>query len=174
MSASPTLYQLPENVTQEFIVPDTQKILIEKSGTYVVKLTKPQAHADIVGTFLTTEKQFIDIEIFIVHQAKQTTAQSTFKGVAKDDSRIRFQGRIIIEPGCPHTQSFLEQRILLLSANAKAEAVPELEILSDDVKCSHAASISRIPALHLFYLQSRGLSPATAEKLIIDGFLAVS
>jgi Fe-S cluster assembly protein SufD len=62
----------------------------------------------------------------------------------------------------------------LLSDQAKAEAVPELEILSDDVKCSHAASISRIPAEHLFYLQSRGLNQTQAEELVVEGFLDLS
>jgi Fe-S cluster assembly protein SufD len=60
---------------------------------------------------------------------------------------------------------------LLLSDNAKAEAIPDLEILTDDVKCSHAASISRIPESQLFYLMSRGIPRSAAEDLIVNGFL---
>jgi Fe-S cluster assembly scaffold protein SufB len=80
-------------------------------------------------------------------------------------------GRIIIDPECGDTNSFLSERILLLSDSARAEAVPDLEILTDDVKCSHAATISRIPDDQIFYLMSRGLSRQTAEEEIVSGFL---
>lgn len=148
-----------------------QEIELTAAGRYTVQLAGPGAHAEIVGTFLLQDQQELNVEVFIVHQSAHTTAQTTLKGVALDRSHLRFFGRIVIEPGCPNVQSFLEERILLLSDQAKAEAVPELEILSDDVKCSHAASVSRVPAEHLFYLQSRGISPARAEQLVIDGFL---
>jgi Fe-S cluster assembly protein SufD len=148
-----------------------QKIEITESGPYTVELIKPGAHAEIVGKFLAQQKEDINIELYIVHKAPHTSAQTTLKGVAKDLSSIRFFGRIVIEPNCPDTKSFLEERVLLLSDKAKAEAIPELEILSDDVKCSHAASISRIPQEHLFYLQSRGISPQVAEELVVEGFL---
>ena len=149
----------------------TKKIALTHPDKYIVELTGPGAHADIHGAFLTTQKDDLNIELYIVHKAPHTSAQTTLKGVARDQSHIRFFGRIKIEPNCPDTQSFLEERILLLSDQAKAEAVPELEILSDDVKCSHAASVSRIPDEHLFYLQTRGLSQHAAEELVIEGFL---
>ncbi len=151
---------------------DEQKqIEINESGKYTVELNGTGAHADINGAFLTRQKENVEIELYIIHRAPHTSAQTMLKGVAQDHSSIRFFGRIAIEPNCPNTQSFLEERILLLSDKAKAEAVPELEILSDDVKCSHAASISRIPEEHLFYLQSRGLSQKNAETLVVEGFL---
>lgn len=146
-------------------------IIIDKSGKYLVEITKEGAHAEIQGAFLTKKEEKIDVEILIVHKVPHTTARTILKGVARDSSQIRFLGRIIIDPNCGDTNSFLEERILLLSDKAKAEAVPELEILADDVKCSHAATISNIPKEHLFYLQSRGLSKQTAEDAIIEGFL---
>ncbi|MBW7944759.1 SufD family Fe-S cluster assembly protein [Patescibacteria group bacterium] len=149
----------------------TKAVTIDQPGKYTIELAGPGAHADISGRFLLKDKQDANVEIFVVHKAPHTTAQTTLKGVALDQSHVRFFGRIIIEPGCPDVQSFLEERILLLSDAARAEAVPELEILSDDVKCSHAASVSRVPEEHLFYLQSRGLNPQAAEKLIVQGFL---
>jgi Fe-S cluster assembly protein SufD len=149
----------------------TEHVVIDQPGKYVVELVGPGAHAELEGRFLLREKQDMNVEVYIIHKSGNTTAQTTLKGVAFDQSHLRFFGRIIIEPGCPNTQSFLEERILLLSDRARAEAVPELEILSDDVKCSHAASISRIPEEHLFYLQSRGIKPELAEQLIVDGFL---
>lgn len=153
---------------------ERRQIEIDQSGQYTVELVGSGAHADIHGAFLAKNKEKVEIELYIVHKAPHTSAQTMLKGVAQDSSSIRFFGRIAIEPNCPNTQSFLEERILLLSDQAKAEAVPELEILSDDVKCSHAASISRIPEEHLFYLQSRGLDKHTAEELVVEGFLEKS
>lgn len=153
---------------------DEQRVItLTQSGDYTVELAGTGAHADIQGVFQTVDFEEVDINLFIVHSAPHTSAQTTLRGAAKDSSRIRFFGRIKIDPGCPDTKSFLEERILLLSQRAKAEAVPELEILSDDVKCSHAASVSRIPATQLFYLKSRGLSQVEAEKVILDGFLTL-
>lgn len=146
-------------------------IVIDQSGKYVVEIVKEGAHAEIQGAFLTKGDEQIDVEVLIIHKVPHTTANTTLKGVARDNSKIRFLGRIIIEPKCGDTNSFLEERILLLSDKAKAEAVPELEILADDVKCSHAATISNIPKEHLFYLQSRGLSKKNAEDAIVEGFL---
>jgi Fe-S cluster assembly protein SufD len=164
-----------QTMTHFTLQKDEQKrITLTESGDYTVELLGPGAHADIRGAFMTTQKQILEINLYIVHKAPHTSAQTMLKGVAKDQSSIRFFGRIAIDPGCPNTQSFLEERILLLSDQAKAEAVPELEILSDDVKCSHAASISRIPAEHLFYLQSRGLTQFQAEELVVEGFLELA
>jgi len=149
----------------------TEQIVISLPGKYHIELTGPGARAEIVGQFMVKDREVCNIEIYIFHKSGHTSAQTTLKGVAYDFGQLRFFGRIVIEPGCPDTQSFLEERILLLSDHAKAEAVPELEILSDDVKCSHAASMSRIPEEHLFYLQSRGLQRKVAEDAIVAGFL---
>lgn len=154
-----------------FSVDTPTTIEITESGQYTVELVKSGVHVDIKGVFLATGNEKVNVELFIVHKVPHTTAQTMLKGVGKDQSSIRFFGRIAIDPGCPNTQSFLEERILLLSDQAHAEAVPELEILSDDVKCSHAASVSRIPEEHLFYLQSRGISRDAAEELVVEGFL---
>lgn len=157
--------------TIKIVEENAPPIVLDQAGIYEIRLEKPGAHAEITGNFLTTGDDKVEIELYITHAAPRTTAQTTLKGVAKDKSYIRFFGRITIEPNCGQTQSFLEERVLLLSSQARADAVPELEILSDDVKCSHAASISRIPEEQLFYLMSRGISRAAAEQLIVEGFL---
>lgn len=158
---------------ETFIITTTseKKITLKRSGDYRVEITEPTVEAEIVGMFQTKGTEEININLTIVHKAPHTRASTMLKGVARDQSKIRFFGRIIIEEKCPDTQSFLEERILLLSDQAKAEAVPELEILCDDVKCSHAASISPIPEEHLFYLESRGIPKVKAEEMIIEGFL---
>jgi Fe-S cluster assembly protein SufD len=77
----------------------------------------------------------------------------------------------VIEKNAQQTKSFLRENVLLLSPNAKAEAIPNLEIEANDVKCSHAATISNISDEEVFYLMSRGISRKEAEELIVEGFL---
>jgi len=148
-----------------------KKIEIDKPGKHVIKLTKKGEEVEIVGVFETKDNEKKEVEVIIHHQAPYTLANTTLKGVAKDKSSLKFVGRIIIDPDCGQSNSFLTERILLLSDQAHAEAVPDLEIMTDDVKCSHAASISNINNEHLFYLMSRGLSKLQAEELIVEGFL---
>ena len=150
-----------------------KKIKIKNSGKHVIELKKPGEEVEIWGVFKTKNKQKIRVEIIVHHQAPLTRAITTLKGVADDQSRIGLVGRIKIEPNCGQTNSFLTQRVLLLSDQSQAEVVPDLEILTDDVKCSHAASISHLDEEQLFYLMSRGLSRTQAEKLIIKGFLKI-
>jgi Fe-S cluster assembly protein SufD len=167
------MVHLPPTTTIQVPAHTIEEVWIESSGEYQVILAAAGARAEIKGAFSVANKDTVEVKLLIVHQAPHTSAQTILKGVARDQSRVSFTGRIKIEPGCGDVQSFLEERILLLSDQAKAEAIPELEILADDVKCSHAASISRIPAEHLFYLQSRGIPQAQAEQLIAEGFLEI-
>lgn len=158
--------------TYQVTAVETQKINIKKPGEYVVNLVEPGAEVEISGSFLVEGKDRAAVTVIIHHQAPHTRATTTLRGVGRDQAQVTFVGRIIIDEDCGDTSSFLTERILLLSDEAKAEAVPDLEIKTDDVKCSHAASISRIPEEHIFYLMSRGLDRRVAEELIIEGFLA--
>lgn len=147
-------------------------VTLDQPGQHTITLAIPGAEAEVTGCFSATNQDHTEVEVIIHHQAPHTRATTTLKGVARDQSRLRFLGKVIIDENCGDSNSFLTERILLLSDEAKAEAVPELEIKSDDVQCSHAASISNIPQEHLFYLQSRGLSQRQAEELIVEGFLS--
>ena len=79
---------------------------------------------------------------------------------------------IKVDPGAQRTDAFQECRNLLLSKRAHADAIPGLEILANDVRCTHAAAIAQIDKEQLFYLRSRGLSAASATRLVIEGFMA--
>ncbi len=148
-------------------------VVIDAPGRYVVELVGEGAQVLVKGAFAATGKEVILVDLVIHHKAAHTRATTVLKGTAAGSSKLSFKGKIIIDPGCPDTQSFLTERILLLSDTASAEAIPELEILSDDVKCSHAASVSKIPELQVFYLQSRGIPRRQAEELIVESFLAI-
>lgn len=148
-----------------------KEIVIERPGKYLVELVGEGAEVEISGSFKVGGETKHEVELLIHHKAAHTRANTVLKAVAKNQSFIRFVGRIIIDKKCPDTQSFLEERVLLLSDEARAETIPDLEIESDDVKCSHAASISTLDETQIFYLMSRGLPREAAKKMIVEGFL---
>jgi len=150
-----------------------QKIEINQPGRWEVVLSGTGAEVEVVGVFDAQGREKIDLEVIIHHRAPHTRATVTLKGVVRDQAQLKFLGRIIIDEKCGDTNSFLTERILLLSDQARAEAIPELEILSDDVKCTHAASISCLDESQLFYLMSRGVSRAEAEEMLVEGFLSI-
>ena len=78
---------------------------------------------------------------------------------------------IQVDPGAQRTDAFQESRNLLLTKSAHADAIPGLEILANDVRCTHAAAIAQIDKEQLFYLRSHGLPEATAHRLVVEGFL---
>lgn len=146
-------------------------ITIDKSGVYEIQLLGEGAEATVTGVFQANGNEKANVTVIIHHKAAHTRSNTILKGVARDNAQVNFTGRIIVAEHCPDTNAFLTERILLLSDTAKAEAVPDLEIFTDDVKCSHAASISHIPEAQLFYLMSRGVPKKEAENLIVEGFL---
>ena len=79
---------------------------------------------------------------------------------------------IKVDPGAQQTDAFQECRNLLLSKRAHADAIPGLEILANDVRCTHAAAVAQIDPEQLFYLRSRGIADAAARRLVIEGFMA--
>ena len=149
-----------------------RKIKLKNPGKHVITLTKPGDEVEIIGIFETKRDEQVSVEIIIHHCAPRTLAITTLKGVVRDKSQLKFKGKIVIDPNCGQSNSFLTERILLLSDQAYVEAVPDLEIMTDDVKCSHAISISNINPQQLFYLMSRGLCKKQAQDLIIKGFLS--
>lgn len=152
---------------------ETREIILESPGEYLVELLGSGAEVTIKGAYIAQKTEKKEIHVTIHHKAPHTRAQTTLKGVGKDASHLKIVGRIIIDPDCGDTQSFLTERVLLLSETAHAETIPDLEIKTDDVMCSHAASITFLSEEQLFYLQSRGISRVEAETMLVEGFLEV-
>jgi len=107
------------------------------------------------------------------HIGPSCTGDILFKGALRDTSRAGFEGMIRVEPNAQQTNSYLSDHILFLSDQAKADSVPGLEILANDVRCSHGATIGMIDEDQVFYLMSRGLTENEATNLIVQGFLEV-
>jgi Fe-S cluster assembly protein SufD len=135
------------------------------------KLAGPGSEARVTGGYAGGPGQHLDFDTIQEHAAPNTNSDLAFRGVLAAGSTAVWRGMIKVDPGAQQTDAFQESRNLLLSTDAHADAIPGLEILADDVRCTHAAAIAQIDKEQLFYLTSRGLDPAGAKSLIIEGFL---
>jgi len=135
------------------------------------KLAGPGSEARVTGGYASGPGQHLDYDTTQEHAAPNTFSDLAFRGVLAAGSTAVWRGMIRVDPGAQGTDAFQESRNLLLSTEAHADAIPGLEIEADDVRCTHAAAIAQIDRDQLFYLTSRGLDPATAKQVIIEGFL---
>jgi Fe-S cluster assembly protein SufD len=135
------------------------------------KLAGPGSEARVTGGYAAGPGQHLDYDTTQEHAAPNTSSDLAFRGVLAAKSTAVWRGMIKVDPGAQQTDAFQESRNLLLSPDAHADAIPGLEIEADDVRCTHAAAIAQIDREQLFYLTARGLDPAEAKSLIIEGFL---
>lgn len=115
--------------------------------------------------------QSFDIQSNMNHHAPGTEGRVNEKSILRDSSRSLFKGMIRILEGASRSNSFLSGRSILLDPNAKSEAIPGLEIFTNDVKATHSASVAQIDEEQIFYLQTRCLGKRAAERTIVEGFL---
>ena len=104
------------------------------------------------------------------HISPECTTDLMFKGALANNARAVYRGMIHLEPGAQKTDAYQQNRTLLLSKNARVDSIPGLEILANDVRCTHGATAGQIDPTILFYLMSRGLTEFQAKKMIMDGF----
>lgn len=135
-----------------------------------VRLEGNGASSDVVGLYFGEGSQTLDYRMLITHVGRSTTSDVFLKGAVEDDAQSVFTGLLRIEKDARKTSTFETNRNLVLSENAKAHSVPNLEILCDDVVCGHGSSVGPLEQGHLYYLQSRGLGKERAERLLIKGF----
>ena len=135
------------------------------------ELAAPGAHSHILGLYFGNEDQHFDHNTSQNHAAPHATSDLLYKGALDDASGSVFRGIIRVSPGAQRTDAYQTNRNLLLSEEASAHALPNLEIEADDVRCSHGATVGQLDEEALFYLQSRGLSRRRAERLVVRGFL---
>ena len=128
------------------------------------------AHFNNFSLSLGHNEQLFDQRTIQHHIAPNGRSNLLFKNALLDKSKSVFSGLIKVEPGAQNTDSFQTNRNLLLSNDAEADSLPGLEILANEVKCSHGATTSKIDEQELFYLQSRGITKKLSEKLIVLGF----
>jgi Fe-S cluster assembly protein SufD len=130
------------------------------------------AEGKVTGAYALSGRQHLDYDTTQEHAAAHCTSDLAFRGILAGRSSAVWRGMIKVDPGAQETDAFQESRNLLLSKKAHADAIPGLEILANDVRCTHAAAIAQIDPEQLFYLRARGLSLEVASRLVIEGFLA--
>jgi Fe-S cluster assembly protein SufD len=138
----------------------------------VTTLAGPGAEARVTGAYAPHGRQHLDYDTYQEHAAESCISDLAFRGILAGRSSTVWRGMIKVDPGAQQTDAFQECRNLLLTKRAHADAIPGLEILANDVRCTHAAAVAQIDADQLFYLRTRGLSDAVARRLVIEGFLA--
>ncbi|HLS70609.1 MAG TPA: Fe-S cluster assembly protein SufD [Chitinophagaceae bacterium] len=122
------------------------------------------------GFYLTALKQLVDNHTEVHHKYTHGESNQLYKGVLLDESRGVFNGKIYVYPQAQKTNAFQESANVLYSPKATVNAKPQLEIFADDVKCSHGATMGQMDEEALFYLQARGISKASAKKMMIRAF----
>jgi Fe-S cluster assembly protein SufD len=148
-------------------------------GALGSKLTKNFSDLNLVGEgstgkmsgfYFTQGKQHLDHDTQQNHFAPHTTSDLLFKGALIGESRSVWQGMIYVAPNASKTDGYQANRNLVLDHRARADSIPGLEILTDDVRCSHGATVGKIDQEQIYYLESRGLRRTDAERLIVEGF----
>lgn len=135
------------------------------------RLLGPGANSDMLGLYFGDGKQHFDMCTSQDHVAPNATSDLLYKGALDGRARSVFRGIIKVHPKAQRTDAYQTNRNLLLSDEARADSLPNLEIEADDVKCSHGATVGQLDAEALFYLMSRGLDRERAERLVVLGFL---
>jgi len=148
-------------------------------GALGSRLTKNVSNLSMIGAgatgkmsgfYFTDHVQHLDHDTQQNHLAPNTTSELLFKGALTDNSRSVWQGMIYVSPEANKADGYQANRNLVLSKNARADSIPGLEILTDDVRCTHGATVGKIDEDQVFYLTSRGMPRDDAERLIVEGF----
>jgi len=122
------------------------------------------------GLVFAHNRQHLDLDTQQNHHAVSTTSDLLFKNALKGHSRTVWQGMIVADIGAQKTDGFQANRNLLLEPSARADSIPGLEILANDLRCTHASTVGNVDETELFYLMSRGIGVNDATRLIVDGF----
>lgn len=165
---------------------ETQLTYVEKDAKFQnihvglgSELTKANIHtilrgaggqANLLGVFFGNKKQHFDVFTTQEHAVGETQSDLLFKSALKDSAQSNYQGIIRIPESAQRSDAYQANKNLLLSPDAKARSIPKLEIIADDVRCTHSATMGTLDENELFYLESRGLSPEEAQKTIVEGF----
>ncbi len=133
-------------------------------------LAEPGGFSEMLGVFFADEDQHFDHRSIQDHVAPNCTSDLLYKGALRDRSRAVYSGWVHVRPDAQKTNAMQTSRNIVLSEHAKADAIPNLEIEANDVRCGHAASVGPVDEDAIFYLMSRGIPRAEAERLIVSGF----
>lgn len=163
-------YRVGTGVTFSLILTSQKNITAQARVT--VRLTGRGAKVIITGIFIAAGETKLTLHTMQVHAAPDTTSDLLVKTVLSDHARCLYDGGIRVEKKAQKTDAYQRNENLLLSGHAYAESKPSLEILANDVRCTHGATAGPIDPEQIWYLATRGVSPARAASLIAQGFIA--
>ena len=126
--------------------------------------------SEMLGLYFADSDQHFAQRTLQSHNAPHSTSDLLYKGALKEKSRSEYSGLIKVLKGAQGTDAYQANRNLVLSEDAIARSIPQLEIEANEVRCTHGATVSPVEEEHLFYLMSRGIDRITAQKLIVFGF----
>ncbi|MDQ4065456.1 MAG: Fe-S cluster assembly protein SufD [Actinomycetota bacterium] len=126
--------------------------------------------SEMLGLYFADSDQHFAQRTLQAHDEPHATSDLLYKGALKDHARSEYSGLIKVLPGAQGTDAYQANRNLVLSEDAMARSIPQLEIEANEVRCTHGATVSPVEEEHLFYLMSRGIDRVTAQKLIVFGF----
>ena len=154
----------------------TQEFRITTPGRYeyLLPFETVNEEGDLLGIIEARTKGDYEIRVVADHLVPGTKGRVRVKGVVENGAKVRLIGLVRIAEGAKNTDSFLSLKLLMLDNKSYAFAEPELDILNNEVKASHSASVGRIDKDQLFYLRSRGIDESESRKLIINGFLSTA
>jgi Fe-S cluster assembly protein SufD len=127
-------------------------------------------HCTMNGLYLLDDKQHMDHHTRVDHLAPDGTSRESYRGILDGASRGVFNGKVIVHPHAVRTDAQQSNHNLLLSRQAEVDTKPQLEILADDVKCAHGATVGQLDEAALFYLCSRGIDADLAKSMLVYGF----
>ncbi|HEV2965486.1 MAG TPA: SufD family Fe-S cluster assembly protein, partial [Chthoniobacterales bacterium] len=137
----------------------------------LTRLIGEGARSDMLAVSVATNEQEFDSRTLQDHISPRTASDLLYKNALDDKARCTFGGLIRVEPHAHFTDAYQKVRNLLLSDDAEANSMPGLEIMADNVRCTHGATSGQIDEDEMFYLRSRGIPPKIAQRLIVTGFL---
>lgn len=131
----------------------------------------PGSTAEDVEIIFGVDNQSFDVTSNLIHDGNNSRGRVLVKSVMKDMSKSLFKGMIKIGKGAKGSESYLAGHSILLDKGAKSDAIPGLEIETNEVKATHSASVAQLDESQIFYLMSRGLNLESAKREIVNGFL---
>jgi Fe-S cluster assembly protein SufD len=141
-------------------------------GDIQCRMRAPGSHVDMLGLYIANGEQHFDHQTLQDHISPHASSNLLFKGALTDQGRSVFRGLIRVHPKAQRTDAYQTNRNLILSNQARADSLPNLEIEADDVRCSHAATVGQLDEEEVFYLLSRGIPKIEAIRLVVFGFFS--
>ncbi len=138
--------------------------------TAITDLNGEGSETFLYGVSMATRGQHVDSDVTTVHRAPYTTDEMLSRGVVMEEATGVFRGIIEMKDGCRKAKGSLHERALMVGDDAEADAVPQMNVDENDVKAAHSASVGEMDEKQMLYMQSRGIRPERARRLIIHGF----